>query len=48
MIREREILERQILALKNPAIVAEDCAREMYKQVIGRWSTILTLNSGFE
>lgn len=40
--------DRQLYAIQHPAIVAEDCTNSMYKHVVGRWSMILTLNSGFE
>jgi hypothetical protein len=42
------MMERQLIAIRNPAIVAEDCVNPAYRRILGRWSTILTLNSGFE
>lgn len=39
---------RQLIAIRNPAIEAEDCTNPAYREILGRWSTILTLNSGFE
>ncbi len=42
------LTHRQMLAIENPCIEAEECARPMYRRIIGQWSTILTLNSGFE
>jgi hypothetical protein len=40
--------ERQLIALRNPAIEAEDCVNQIYRRIYGHWSTLLTLNSGFE
>jgi hypothetical protein len=40
--------ERQLIAISNPCIEAEDCADPRYKFYKLPWSVILTVNSGFE
>src|SRR5579863_9384020 len=46
--REEMMTSRQLVALENPCIEAEQCAEPIYRKIIGRWSTILTMNVGFE
>lgn len=38
----------QLTAISNPAIEAEDCTDPRYRIILGPWSIILTVNSGFE
>lgn len=41
--------EKQLVAITNPCVEAEECAHPKYKSYVRpRWSVILTVNSGFE
>jgi len=42
------LTDPQRTAITNPCIEAEQCAHPMYRRILGPWSLILTVNSGFE
>ncbi len=45
---ERAVTPRQRIAMAFTCKLPEETSHPRFRRVIGRWSTILTLNSGFE
>lgn len=39
---------KQRMAITYPCVEAWETTHDRYKTLVGRWSTILTLNCGFE
>lgn len=43
-----DFTQPQRIALKHPALLAEECVRPMYASITPLYSLVLSVNSGYE